>query len=135
MSEIEQKEASELRMLFQSTMEEIRYLKRLEWTIPNYVLLLFAASVAISKTQSICNATIIAIDIAIAIFASGYLIIIQRDMVSKRRWQNKITPKFEPYSRTIVGNGADSWKDWLFFVPFLILVWIGVFVVWHILQK
>ena len=71
----------------------------------------------------------------IAVFGTIYLIIIQRDMADNRNKQGRIASKFEPYTKTIIEKSVDSWKDWLFVAPFIILVWIGVFVVWLILQK
>jgi len=143
--DINRQTGEELRLLYQNTMEEIRFIKRQQWAITNYGLLLLATVAAfyelITDSGSIScgkKSILFAISIGIAVLGTIYQCKFQSSLKYFRNRENKIREKFTKAFRDMIGENPSEYASFSYylaviFIPFVTILWIGVFLIYWLL--
>lgn len=128
---------SELRMLYQLSIDDVRESKRLQWSITNYVLLLFGAIVGFSAIVKSNNGVLscnwrwwlTTANFLIALVGIYQIIDAQKNLIKYRRRLDSIRNKFSPVSKIILGPYEKDYtkcsKDWPYLLTFSGLVLAG----------
>ena len=140
-------EAEELRMLYQITIDDIRYAKRQQWAITYYGLLLitgilgFYKLIQSSKTNIACfeKGILFALAVLIALMGTWILCTFQKSLCEYRERLVRIINKKENFSKKFKDALGDISRDYTSFYyyfgsivfPFILILWIAAgFVFW-----
>jgi hypothetical protein len=144
------KEEAELRVLFQIITDDIKYAKRLQWTVTYYVLVTYAAIIGFVELlnsslpwrEPLYSSLILFPAFGINLLGMWHLMDMHKHLSFYRRRLNEIEKKFEPVTRKIL-DITDEPKEkyesytryfWSLTLPFIILTTLGLFyVAWWIL--
>jgi hypothetical protein len=139
--------------VFKELFEELRFMKRQQWTITNYGALTLGAIYAVKFLPEVPHhqTYLKALGIATAVFGSALLLLIQSDMARSRCRLDKLHKTyFTPNElvdigltdreinnlgdETLRGYRANWYRGfWTFTVPLILVLWIGALVVYFTL--
>ena len=139
--------------VFKELFEELRFMKRQQWTITNYGALILGAIYAVKFPPEVHHhqTYLKALAIATAVFGSALLLLTQSDMARSRCRLDKLhkayfTPdELEDIGltereienlgdETLRGYRANWYRGfWMFTAPLILVLWIGAVVVYFAL--
>ena len=114
-NETDKKTQAELRMVYQETLNDIRDLKRLQWTVTYYGLLLYAAlvgyvafrtpasSASVTELSLVERGTLLVLAWAMAVFGGWYLVKTQRSLGDFRNQIRRIWKHFDEVTKAAIG--------------------------------
>ncbi|UCG80256.1 MAG: hypothetical protein JSV60_09865 [Desulfobacterales bacterium] len=137
-------EAAECRLLYQITADDIRYVRRKQWAITCYGLLLIAAIVGFHDVlfhpAPLEKLILVVIAFVIAIAGTLYLIALQKTL---SRCQGKLTTisnHFSEFSRQALLDPPCDYSSFRYYfltliLPFILVMFIGAFFVAWIVYR
>jgi hypothetical protein len=140
------KTQEELLMLFPVVIDDIKTLKRQQWTITYYGLLLLAAIIGFygllrspyNHASCLEKGLLLAAAIVVFVVCTGYLIEHQYRLTQYRKRLEKIRNEFTERTKEIVDVREDYTSFGYFFgivIPFILFLLAGVFFVGWILYR
>ena len=135
-------------IVFKELFEELRAMKRQQWTITNYGALILAAVYAVGKEGLVPQSSLKVLAFTIAVIGSGLLLLIQSRMAGTRLRLDEIEKAyFTMHELKNVGLTKEEinklhdqgwwahwWRGWEFSVPLIVVFWIGAILVCLALQ-
>jgi hypothetical protein len=135
-------EAAELRLLYQVTANEMKYVKYLQWAITCYALLLIAAIVGfhdiLFHPSPLEKFLLVFIAFVIAIAGTLYLINLQKTLSVYRGKLTTITNQFSEASRAALLESHPDYSSFRYcllaiILPFILVMFTGAsFVAWFV---
>ncbi len=133
-------EAAECRLLFQITAEDIRYIRRKQWAITCYALLLIGAIVGFHDVlfhpTPFEKFILVAIAFVIAIAGTLYLITLQKTLSKCQDKLTTISNRFSEFFRQGLLDPPSDHSSFRYYfltliLPFILVIFIGaIFVAW-----
>ena len=134
------REAAEFRLLYQTTADDIKYVRRQQWAITCYALLLIAAIVGfhdiLFHPGLVEKSILVFLAFVIGIAGTLYLISLQKTLSKYRGKLMKITDHFSGVARETLLESLPDYNSFRCYfltivLPFILVMFIAVcFVAW-----
>jgi hypothetical protein len=137
-----EREAAEFRLLYRTTADDIKYVRRQQWAITCYVLLLMAAVVGfhdiLFHPGPVEKFILVTIAFLVAIAGTLYIVTLQETLSKYRSRLMIITDHFSEACRETVSESETDFTSFRYYfltiiLPFIVVMFIGaVFVTWFV---